>query len=339
MKLNKNVIKNPDVERKGDDLNISWETAVEVKSVIICAGESPEKIDKENPIARVSDKTRFTVSNMDPKTRYYFELSADDADGRGVITAERRIPLTGSVNFRDLGGYETVDGRQVKWGRIFRSDSLARLTEDDQSYLREMGIKTVCDFRSPSEVEDGPDRLPDDGSIRYVNLPVFDDEFAPTHNLERLRSGDSNWLTDDFFVKSYIRNIDQFGPTWGTVFKYLADDRNRPMVFHCTGGKDRAGQFAALLLLALGVPDEVVIHDHGLTNKYIAGLVERIYARFAGSGVPREKLELWFTASRAGITGLLEHLYNEYGSPAEYIRTTVGLDEETLARMEDELLE
>jgi protein-tyrosine phosphatase len=336
---NNSAITNPHVEREGEDLIIRWEAKRKVSGVTIFAGISPDHINTERPVARISDATSVTVSSMDPKKRYYFELSADNAAGRGVITAERRIPLSGSVNFRDLGGYETGDGRKVKWGRIFRSDSLARLTEDDQTYLKDMGIKTVCDFRSPSEVEEGPDRLPEDGSINYVNLPVYDKEFTPTHNLEKLRNGDASWLEDDFFVKSYIRNIDHFGPTWGTVFNCLVDDQNRPLVFHCTGGKDRAGQFAALLLLALGVPDETVIYDHGLTNTYIVGLVERIYARFADSGVPREKLELWFTASKAGITGLLDHLYSEYGSPAEYIRTSVGLDEETLARLKDDLLE
>jgi len=336
---NASAITNPRVDREGGDLIIHWEARSEVGNVTIFAGISPDQIDKENPVARIRDTSSITISNMDPKKRFYFQLSADNDDGRRVITAERRIPLSGSVNFRDLGGYQTADGRRVKWGRIFRSDSLARLTEDDRIYLKDMGIKTVCDFRSPAEVEEGPDRLPEDGSINYVNLPIYDKEFAPTHNLEQLRKGDASWLEDDFFIKSYIRNIDHFGPAWGTVFNCLVDDQNRPLVFHCTGGKDRAGQFAALLLLALGVPDETVIYDHGLTNVYIAGLVERIYARFADSGVPREKLELWFTASKPGIMGLIDHLYSAYGSPAEYIRTNVGLDEATLAQLADGLLE
>ena len=41
------------------------------------------------------------------------------------MCAERWLALEGSRNFRDLGGYETADGRAVRWGRMFRSGSLA----------------------------------------------------------------------------------------------------------------------------------------------------------------------------------------------------------------------
>ena len=45
--------------------------------------------------------------------------------------AFRRLDLEGPVNFRDLGGYETTDGRRVRKRHLFRSDALFRLTEAD----------------------------------------------------------------------------------------------------------------------------------------------------------------------------------------------------------------
>jgi protein-tyrosine phosphatase len=49
-----------------------------------------------------------------------------------VCAAERaNVKLEGQPNFRDLGGYETADGRKVKSGVVFRSGELHRLTDAD----------------------------------------------------------------------------------------------------------------------------------------------------------------------------------------------------------------
>ena len=63
----------------------------------------------------------------------------------------RRLPLEGASNLRDLGGYATADGRHVRWGLVYRSDQLARLTDNDYEYLARLGIATVCDFRRDDE--------------------------------------------------------------------------------------------------------------------------------------------------------------------------------------------
>ena len=72
----------------------------------------------------------------------------------------QRLPLSGAVNFRDLGGYRTEDGRQVKRGLVFRSDHLSRLTAEDQQILRRLRFKVVCDLRTALEQQRHPDLLP-----------------------------------------------------------------------------------------------------------------------------------------------------------------------------------
>jgi protein-tyrosine phosphatase len=64
---------------------------------------------------------------------------------------ERRLPLQGAVNFRDLGGYRARDGRHVRWGRIFRSDSLAELSDADVDVVAALGLRAICDLRADSE--------------------------------------------------------------------------------------------------------------------------------------------------------------------------------------------
>ncbi|MGW1882636.1 tyrosine-protein phosphatase [Streptomyces sp. NPDC001970] len=70
----------------------------------------------------------------------------------------RHIPFDRLHNFRDLGGYRTEDGRHlVRWGRLYRSDSLGGLGpaqgEPDRARFEALGIRTVIDLRYPWEIE------------------------------------------------------------------------------------------------------------------------------------------------------------------------------------------
>jgi protein-tyrosine phosphatase len=252
------------------------------------------------------------------------------------VTVER---IDGVVNFRDLGGYETADGRRLKWGQVFRSGHLARLTEKGRNQIKHLGLKLICDFRTPGEVEAQPDWLPADGSIAYLQLPIVHGEFDPLAVMERMQKGDFSWLTEDFMVQRYLKKIDDFPDVWGAFFSRLSDFQSRPLVFHCTAGKDRAGAAAALLLLALGVPEETVVYDHGLSNIYIADALKMIYARIKEMGIDPEKAAPYFTAPREAIIALIDHLRTTYGSAADYLETRAGFGRKKLARLKQELLD
>ena len=131
----------------------------------------------------------------------------------------QRLPLSGAVNFRDLGGYRTEDDRQVKRGLVFRSDHLSRLTAEDQQTLRHLRFKVVCDFRTALEQQQHPDLLPLDGAIRLLLLPVQAGNFDPALAMDRLRSGERDWLSLDFFINLYRQYLDDFGPVWGQVLR------------------------------------------------------------------------------------------------------------------------
>ena len=252
---------------------------------------------------------------------------------------DQRLQLSGAVNFRDLGGYLTADGRQVKKGLVFRSDHLSRLTLEDQATLKRLRFKVVCDFRTAREQQLAPDLLPLDGSIRLLPLPVQADGFDPATALDRLRANDSAWLSMDFFVELYRRYLDDFGPVWGKVLRLVASSDNQPLVFHCTGGKDRTGICAALLLLALGMPDETIYEDHDRSNTCNTERLQPIYAKFATMGIGQEKAALYLQAQSEPLAAMLTHLRKTYGSVEDYLRSKAGLDEITLMALRSGLLE
>src|SRR5215510_5752938 len=87
-----------------------------------------------------------------------------------AVAAERRVPMHGVTNFRDLGGYDAEGHAATKWGTVFRSDALSGLDDADRLYLQRMGIRQVIDWRSAAEVSGFPDKLPSD--VGYTNLQI-----------------------------------------------------------------------------------------------------------------------------------------------------------------------
>ena len=162
--------------------------------------------------------------------RPYFLL---DLDGRRLVVAERTLPLAGGVNFRDLGGYRTADGRAVRWGRVYRAGSLAELTDDDVAYLGRLGLRLSCDLRSAEEVAHRPDRLPPGAAVLARPIAVEVGRLRQMFTLFRLRH-----RIQELLLNAYMIMLDQNGPIYAAIIHMAADPANLPLVVHCTAGKD-----------------------------------------------------------------------------------------------------
>ena len=337
-KINETRLTHVSIVRTGSNsVEIQCGFSESTRKFVVFAGESPDHIDRRNPVAISMTNACARISGLNPDIRYYFEVASEQ--GSKILISERRVPLKGSVNFRDLGGYEASDGRRVKWGQVFRSDNLGRLTDRDVSFVQRMGVRMVCDFRTPAETEKLPDRFPQTQPGRYLHLPIQHGEFDPAGTFDRIKKGDIEWMTEEFMITGYLKNIDDFAPVWSRFFKALADGSKRPLVFHCTGGKDRAGVCAALILLTLGVPEETVIDDHGLSNLYIAQVLERIYDQIRSYGVDPNQIAPYFTAPRNAMVAVVRHIRQTYGSAADYLIQKAGVEERLIEQLKADLLE
>ena len=150
---------------------------------------------------------------------------------------------------------------------LYRSDALGDLSDDDVTYLGRLGLRQVVDFRSPPERERAPDRLPLQPAPRVVLRPIVGEVLDPKILQDRLLSGGAS--ADEMarlLVEGNRAFVTDFGTVYGDFLRDLASTDNLPVLFHCTAGKDRAGFAAALTLLALGVPRDVVMEDYLLTN-------------------------------------------------------------------------
>ena len=177
-----------------------------------------------------------------------------------ISCQERVLPFAGIVNFRDLGGYPTADGRRVRWEQLYRSARWTTATPEDAAALAKLDIDTVIDFRGEAKREQHPEHIPP-GMRRVVHLPIepvdplFADGLASVP-----RSGDaeaSRALMRAFYAEMVTEHTDRFH----AFFAALVEAQG-PVVFHCSAGKDRTGLAAALLLTALGVGTEDVYADY-----------------------------------------------------------------------------
>jgi hypothetical protein len=195
-----------------------------------------------------------------------------------IPVLERTINLAGCGNFRDIGGYTTRDGRTVRWRALFRSDALIWLTPEDLETLRAEGIRLVAgfDLRTGEELDQMHRGVIFDNGTLHHHLPFF-----PTFGEDRERSRRLAHATGQVGGDNYLRLLEQSRPCFEGLFEKLADASTLPAVYYCAAGKDRTGMVTAIILRALGVPDEQIIEDYALTD---APSEERLLARLLALG-------------------------------------------------------
>lgn len=252
-------------------------------------------------------------------------------DSVNASAPERRLPMEGAANFRDLGGYRTADGRSVRWRHVFRSDALSALTAADQARLKALGVRLVCDLRISGERRLAPNALPDDSGIER-----FEPGFIPRGTLDmlaELRAGTLRGPDIIEHVKGHYWIMPrEHADAFGGVLRRLAE--TRPAVVHCTSGKDRTGLTAAFLLLALGVPVETVYEDYLLTNDY-----RRDVTRLLNLPLSDEDMAILTSARREYLETALNSMIDLSGSIEAFLREHLGIDEALRRRLHAALLE
>jgi protein-tyrosine phosphatase len=184
-----------------------------------------------------------------------------------MATHQRACIVENAPNFRDLGGYPSENGKHTAWRKIFRSQTLAQLSDSDVEKLKELGVKTVIDFRSDDEVASEPSRLPE--GVKVVRLPIEVGRNDTLQAMQQLMTGALDSIQGVSFMQAANRTfVAEFAPQYKAFFRILLQPESYPVVFHCTAGKDRTGFAAAMLLSALGVDWDTVMNDYLLTNRY-----------------------------------------------------------------------
>lgn len=227
--------------------------------------------------------------------------------------------VEGAVNLRDLGGYRTTDGSVVRVGRIYRSGMMHTITPAGLATLRDtLGLRTVVDLRNAEEIEaDGVSPFEDYGII-WRNAPIGGETVTtPEERRERVKAYVANEVD---WCESYVRMTNRNAAALRDLFELMADSASAPLVFHCSGGRDRTGVGAALLLSSLGVDDETIALDYALTGDLLQPHVDRFRRQMEGVGMTRESWARLLETSADAMRRFLVYLREEHNGAEAYLR-------------------
>lgn len=240
------------------------------------------------------------------------------------------LPLDGASNVRDLGGWRVADGRRVRQGMVWRSAALHGLTEADLGRLAEAGIATVCDLRGEREAARAPSRLPPGAQAHP--LPI--EPFVGASLRDMLERGAATGEgAVELLRQAYLAYVSDHLPAYRSLFALLMQDARRPLLFHCSAGKDRTGIGAALVLTVLGADRATVMADYVATDR----LWRRDHPLPAGT--PPAAAEAILSTHPALLEAALDAALARFGGVEGLAAEGLGLDRSALASFREALLD
>ena len=267
-----------------------------------------------------------------------------------VAATERHVELEGQSNFRDIGGYVTIDGRRVKWGQVYRSGELHKLSDEDVKKLDALGINAVANFLTEREIQSrGHDRLPE--GTREIPLPMETGNLGEMAGViqEARGTGDFSKVPVELNPEIHRILVIEGREYYASLLREIADPANRPIVYHCSHGVHRTGTATAILLSALGVPWETIREDYLLSNKYRAKEVNRRVGELQllaadtflvePGQVDMKNIKAFYILEPEYIDASLDEAVKQYGSMENYIREGLGITDKELASLREQLLE
>ena len=247
-------------------------------------------------------------------------------------------------NTRDLGGIPTKDGVIVH-GKLIRSGKLYKIPDSTIEKLKAMGVKTVIDLRIPTECEEAPDTLWE--GVNYVHLPVLctatpgitrEKSMRKTMTIESKRIKDEFGSADNYMIEMYRSVLFSEEPkSYLKQALRLIIENEDCILWHCSGGKDRAGILAMLVEGLLGVDEKIIIQDYIAShyfqrarffwNRFGLVLFPFLSIRF------RKILFGMMAAKPKYIKTPIEDMKQKYGSITEYCKQELGVTDEDIATL------
>jgi protein-tyrosine phosphatase len=251
------------------------------------------------------------------------------------------LPLKGVVNFRDMGGLITLDGRRVKKGILFRAAELTGLTEEDRRFLETLNLKYVFDYRNNDEAERKPD--PVIGQAKNERIPVNIDDKATAYasSEDMVKSEFYKTLTKEMLTNMYAKMPIQNASYQRLMTLLKKPEENVPLVHHCTGGRDRTGVGAMLILITLGVPYETVLEDFLMSNRTLEDFHNNMFNE-AAKYVSEEELARFKDAlllQENYLQASMDSIVRKYGNFESYLAEEFGITQEIRERIKDYCLE
>lgn len=266
------------------------------------------------------------------------------------------LKLQGIFNARDLGGYQTMDGHTVKFGRLLRTGKLFSATEEDKKCLfRSYGVSVAVDLRGTQEVRKAPD--PDEPGFQSIHVPILPEAWEKAGLETKNTSDDKIGSFERFFatpkngIQGLMEEVESLGDVetqmrgiycemvenevcqkgYRRFFEILLQQQGGPFLWHCTGGKDRTGIGAILLLSVLGVDRETILQDYLLTNFFVKDRADQTAQHATQNGASKElaeQIRMLLQVKKEWGKVVLTAIEKGYGTVESYLEQALFISRE-----------
>ncbi|MFZ4455083.1 MAG: tyrosine-protein phosphatase [Bacteroidales bacterium] len=243
---------------------IKWEVFPEYEGAVeIFASSTPDIFNLNSPIltANIADHVVLVPRLSD--SRKYFMLSFDKKEQ--IYVTNRKLNIPGVFNLRDIGGYQNEDGETIKWGKVYRSGSLAEITKNGKDRLDRLNINTLVDLRTTEEKASDKSKLKFNNVISIPMSQPFDDAMKDRLMEGKCRRNDAIIFMQDLF-SSYTTD---YQTQLTKLFNTLSKRESYPVLIECGTGNNRTGFIVALIMSALQMPEEEIIDDYLFSNSCV----------------------------------------------------------------------
>lgn len=242
------------------------------------------------------------------------------------------------LNLRELGGYVTQqEKRVVKTGRLFRSGEISDLSVEEIQYLKTLGLSFICDLRTEEEQEQKPNPVVE--GVVNISIPAMGGAVAVQSLDQLLPALIRHGSAEDSFIAVYKQFVtdEQSIQAYQSLIRTLLRSEGQPVLWHCTAGKDRTGFAAAIILLLLDVPLEVIMEDYMKSSLYRQAANQKWMERIKEVVQNPEHVSLIQTflgIKLEYLTAAIEEMVLVYGSTDNYLLEGLGISESERAQLQ-----
>src|ERR1700712_3429969 len=259
-----------------------------------------------------------------------------------------RVPIPGTDNVRDLGGFPGLDGRKIARGRIYRAEALAYpgpgvarvalWSADAIPAYRKLRLQAVIDLRSRQEAALAPSAWAESSGAELHSIPIDGGAEGDTTDYVRdLKAGVLRSFSAADLASYYARSVRASAAAYGRAISVIA--ASGATLVHCSAGKDRTGMLTALLLEALGTPRDLVVADYCYTGVLRPHRVLAYADVLHDVGIEPSAVSALFETPPEAMELLLAGLDAEFGSVRGFLWERAGVGESTLQALGERLLE
>lgn len=238
---NGEVLKEP-VSDKPESYSIRWKPDVDAGTLILHLADNR---GWSQDVEVSAGKAYVDITNLVPNSNYTYKVSAV---GDGKVFAEGNFSTTGLLhqvffatacrNGRDLGGWKTLDGKTVKYRKIYRGGRMEEINKEGGQEAKDQGIGAELDLRSTGRLT-----KPAVIGIDFYSPGI---EIGGKYMLQQ-GNHDGNFTKQCFeFIVNSLRE-------------------NKGVYFHGSFGRDRTGTLCCLLLGLLGVREGDISKEYEVT--------------------------------------------------------------------------